>query len=44
LKDQNAPVEVVFVSSDRSEQEMLSYMVESHGDWLTVQWGSPLAA
>ena len=34
LKDMNAPVEVVFVSSDRSENDMLQYMVESHGDWL----------
>ena len=40
----NAPVEVVFVSSDRSEQEMLQYMVESHGDWYSVQWGSPIAS
>ena len=37
-------VEVVFVSSDRSEAEMLSYMRESHGDWLAVPHGSPEVA
>ena len=31
-------LEVVFVSSDRSEAEMLSYMRESHGDWLGLSF------
>ena len=26
-------VEIVFVSSDRSPDDMVSYMKESHGDW-----------
>ncbi len=30
-------VEVVFVSADRSPEEMLSYMKESHGDWWAVE-------
>ena len=34
----------MFVSSDRSEAEMLSYMRESHGDWLAVPHGSPEVA
>merc|ERR1711987_6254 len=36
-------VEIVFVSSDRSNDDMLSYMKESHGDWLTTEHGSPLS-
>merc|ERR1719443_1803425 len=35
-------VEIVFVSSDRSNEDMLSYMKESHGDWLATKHGSPL--
>jgi nucleoredoxin len=31
-------LEIVFVSSDRSESEMLSYMCESHGDWLGLSF------
>jgi len=34
-------VEVVFVSSDRSQGDMSSYMRESHGDWLALPHGSP---
>ncbi len=37
------PVEVVFVSSDDSPEEMLAYMDECHGDWLAVQHGAVLA-
>ena len=36
-------VEIVFVSSDRSVEDMQSYMKESHGDWLGVEHGSSLA-
>jgi len=36
-------VEIVFVSSDRSAEDMQSYMKESHGDWLGVEHGSNLA-
>ena len=36
-------VEVVFVSSDQSEEAMLDYMKESHGDWLAVQFGDKTA-
>ena len=36
-------VEIVFVSSDRSPEDMLSYMKESHGDWLGVEHGSSVA-
>ena len=35
-------VEIIFVSSDRSPADMVSYMKESHGDWLAVEHGSEL--
>lgn len=34
-------VEVIFVSSDRSEQEMRSYLSESHGNWYALPHGAP---
>ena len=33
-------VEIIFVSSDRSPQDMVSYMKESHGDWFGIPHGS----
>jgi len=36
-------VEVIFVSSDRSAGEMVSYMKESHGEWFAVEHDSNLA-
>ena len=36
-------LEIVFISSDRSEEDMSSYMKESHGDWLAVAHNSNLA-
>jgi len=44
LKDNNAKIEIVFVSSDRSENDMKSYMNESHGDWMAIPWGSPITS
>merc|ERR1712080_427756 len=35
--------EVVFVSSDRSMEDMFNYMKESHGPWVAVQHNSALA-
>jgi hypothetical protein len=32
-------LEIVFVSSDRSEAEMLGYMREAHGGWLGLSFG-----
>lgn len=37
-------MEIIFVSSDRSQSDMESYMKESHGDWLAVEHGSSLAS
>ena len=36
-------LEIVFVSSDRSPEDMLSYMKESHGDWLALEHNSTVA-
>merc|ERR1711879_340213 len=36
-------LEIVFVSSDRSPEDMVSYMKESHGDWCGVEHNSALA-
>ena len=36
-------LEIVFVSSDRSPEDMQSYMKESHGDWLAVEHNSAVA-
>ena len=36
-------VEIVFVSSDRSSNDMLSYMKESHGDWVACEHNSATA-
>ena len=33
-------VEIIFVSSDRSPEDMVDYMKESHGDWLAMPHGS----
>ena len=34
-------MEVIFVSSDRTQSDMMDYMRESHADWLAVPFGSP---
>ena len=36
-------LEFVFVSSDRTPEDMISYMKESHGDWCGVEHNSALA-
>jgi len=38
-----AGVQIVFVSSDRSEADMLSYMKDSHGEWFATQHNSSVA-
>ena len=35
-------VEIVFVSSDQSEEAMVDYMKESHGDWFAVPFGDKI--
>ena len=36
-------LEIVFISSDRSPEDMTSYMKESHGDWVAVPHNSTVA-
>ena len=40
-KAAGADLEILFLSSDRSEREMVSYYKESHGSWLAVPFFSP---
>eukprot|EP00092_Neocalanus_flemingeri_P003387 GFUD01003628.1.p1 GENE.GFUD01003628.1~~GFUD01003628.1.p1 ORF type:complete len:250 (+),score=53.32 GFUD01003628.1:75-824(+) len=42
-KGQGGNVEVIFVSSDRTESDLQSYMKESHGDWLAIPFDDPVA-
>ncbi|XP_044302698.1 nucleoredoxin-like protein 2 [Varanus komodoensis] len=37
-----APFEIVFISSDRSAEEMVEYMRSMHGDWLALPFHDPL--
>ena len=37
------PFEVVFVSSDKTPEDLMVYMKESHGEWLAVQHNTVLA-
>uniref|UniRef100_A0A915PVL1 Thioredoxin domain-containing protein n=1 Tax=Setaria digitata TaxID=48799 RepID=A0A915PVL1_9BILA len=32
--------EIVFVSLDRSEEDLITYVKESHGDWYYIPYGS----
>lgn len=43
IKNQELPFEVIFISSDRSEEALFDYMSEAHGDWLAVPFGSSVA-
>lgn len=36
--------EIVFVSSDRTEDQMEEYMKEAHGDWVALEFGDMFAA
>ena len=38
----DADIEVIFVSSDRSTEDMQNYMKESHGAWLATEHASEL--
>ncbi|KAJ6669652.1 hypothetical protein lerEdw1_000201 [Lerista edwardsae] len=36
-----APFEIIFVSSDRSSEEMVEYMHDMHGHWLALPFHDP---
>ena len=42
LLEDTQDLEIVFVSSDRTADDMKNYMKESHGSWLAVQHNSEL--
>ncbi|KAL3868647.1 hypothetical protein ACJMK2_041427 [Sinanodonta woodiana] len=41
LKNRSASFEVVFVSFDKKEEDMISYYKEKHCDWFAVPFGIP---
>ncbi|XP_042145262.1 nucleoredoxin-like protein 2 [Ixodes scapularis] len=41
-REGNQPIEVVFVSSDRSSTDMMNYMKSHHGEWLCLPYGDSL--
>ena len=36
-------IEIIFISADSTEEEMIDYMKESHGSWLAIKYGDELA-
>ncbi|XP_038048495.1 nucleoredoxin-like protein 2 [Patiria miniata] len=42
LMARGAPFEVVFVSFDKTADDLQSYVMGHHGDWLFVPFGDPL--
>lgn len=40
MKDEGYGVEIVFVTSDKDEDAMYSYMKECHGDWYAIPFDS----
>lgn len=43
LQNAGKPIAIVFVSSDRSEEDMNSYFREDHGDWFCAPFGCSMA-
>jgi len=41
VKSAGDPIEIVFVSRDRSAEEFKSYFANDHGSWLAVDYDSP---
>ncbi|CAE8625855.1 unnamed protein product [Polarella glacialis] len=40
LKKSGEPIEIIFVSGDKSEEEFRDYFLKEHGDWLAVDFGA----
>lgn len=40
VDESDKPFEIVFVSFDRSAEDLKSYMAEAHGDWYFLPFGS----
>ncbi|XP_005091445.1 nucleoredoxin-like protein 2 [Aplysia californica] len=39
LRRRKEPIEIVFISFDKTEKDMLEYYKNSHGEWLALQFG-----
>ena len=42
LQNRKAPFEVVFITLDKSENDMMEYMQTMHGNWLALPFGDGL--
>ena len=42
LRKRGSKFQIVFLSSDKSEDEMMQYFNNCHGDWLAVACGQPI--
>ncbi|GFO48094.1 nucleoredoxin-like protein 2 [Plakobranchus ocellatus] len=42
LKNRGEALEVVFLSFDKTEEEMMAYYEHQHGDWLALKFSDPL--
>nr|KAG5700119.1 hypothetical protein BaRGS_029869 [Batillaria attramentaria] len=42
LKGRENPFEIVFISMDKTKEEMMEYYKETHGDWLALKYDDPL--
>ena len=39
LRESNKPIEVIFFSSDQSEEDFFDYFGQHHGDWFALEYG-----
>ena len=42
LRKRGTKFQVVFLSSDSNEEEMMQYFSECHGNWLAAAFGQPI--
>ncbi|KAL5017232.1 hypothetical protein ScPMuIL_006821 [Solemya velum] len=42
IQRRKAAFEVIFISFDKTKEDMEQYFVEMHGDWLALPFGDPL--
>ena len=39
MKDEK--IEIIFISADGSEDDMINYLLEAHGNWFTTKFKNP---
>ena len=42
LRRRGSKFHIVFLSSDKTQDEMMRYFYECHGDWLATAFGQPI--